>query len=189
MAVVINGTSGITGNTGTLISASTIGVGGATPSASGVGITFPATQSASSDVNTLDDYEQGTFTPDLRFGNSTTGITYTQRGGSYTKIGRLVYFTLRITLSNKGSASGNAQIYGLPFTPTVGDGAGDYSGAYPAYSGNTSGWNVSFAVTIDSGNTYLFLRYNNGTDSAALTQANFTNTTDCIWTGSYQSNV
>jgi hypothetical protein len=153
------------------------------------GITFPATQVTSSDANTLDDYEQGTFTPDLRFGNSTTGITYTQRGGSYTKIGRLVYFTLRMTLSNKGSASGDAQIYGLPFTPTVGDGAGDYSGAYPAYSGNTSGWNVSFAVTIDSGNTYLFLRYNNGTNSAALTQANFTNTTDCIWTGSYQSNV
>jgi len=34
----------------------TIGVGGATASASGAGISFPATQSASSDANTLDDY-------------------------------------------------------------------------------------------------------------------------------------
>jgi hypothetical protein len=37
----------------------TIGVGGATPSTSGSGISFPATQSASSDANTLDDYEEG----------------------------------------------------------------------------------------------------------------------------------
>jgi hypothetical protein len=41
----------------------TISVGNATPSTSGAGITFPATQSASSDANTLDDYEEGTFTP------------------------------------------------------------------------------------------------------------------------------
>ena len=38
--------------------ATTIGVGGATPAASGSGISFPATQSASSDANTLDDYEE-----------------------------------------------------------------------------------------------------------------------------------
>jgi hypothetical protein len=43
----------------------TIGVGDATPSASGAGITFPADQTiigASSDANTLDDYEEGTWT-------------------------------------------------------------------------------------------------------------------------------
>ncbi len=39
-----------------------IGLGGTSPS-SGTGITFPATQSASSDANTLDDYEEGTWTP------------------------------------------------------------------------------------------------------------------------------
>ena len=37
--------------------ATTIGVGGATAAASGAGITFPASQSASSNANTLDDYE------------------------------------------------------------------------------------------------------------------------------------
>ena len=63
MAIVLDGTNGVTTNSGTLISATTIGVGGATPSTSGAGITFPATQSASTDANTLDDYEEGTFTP------------------------------------------------------------------------------------------------------------------------------
>lgn len=38
------------------------GVGNASPAASGAGITFPAAQSDSSDVNTLDDYEEGAWT-------------------------------------------------------------------------------------------------------------------------------
>ena len=44
-----------------------IGVGGATPTSNGSGITFPATQSASTNANTLDDYEEGTWTPVLTF--------------------------------------------------------------------------------------------------------------------------
>ena len=58
-----------TGKVGT-----TLGVGAATPSASGAGITFPATQSASTDANTLDDYEEGTWTP-----NQGSGLTVTNR--------------------------------------------------------------------------------------------------------------
>ena len=54
----------------TIKGGATISVGGATPSASGAGITFPATQSASTDANTLDDYEEGTWTPTV---NSTGG--------------------------------------------------------------------------------------------------------------------
>jgi hypothetical protein len=55
---------------------------------SGVGITFPSSQVASSNANTLDDYEQGTFTPTLggTWTTSPTGL-----GGTYVKIGRQVY--------------------------------------------------------------------------------------------------
>ena len=165
-----------------------LGLGGANPS-SGTGIAFPATQSASSDANTLDDYEEGTWTPDLRFSNNSTGITYIVQLGSYTKIGRMVYFTVRISLTSKGSASGGAQIYGLPFAAKTGNGGGDYSGAYLAYSNSTSGWNVTFQVTIDSGQTYLYLRYTDGSNNQTITNTNFTNSTDCIWTGSYQTNT
>lgn len=94
----------------------TIGVGNTTPSASGSGVSFPATQDPSSDVNTLDDYEEGTWTPVLNFGGGTTGITYTSRVGYYTKIGRVVYIHFDILLSNKGSSTGNGDILGLPFT-------------------------------------------------------------------------
>ena len=88
--MVLDGTNGITTNAGTLLSATTIGVGGTTPSTSGAGISFPATQSASSDANTLDDYEEGTWTPVIE-GTTTSGTaTYVTRNAKYTKVGRQV---------------------------------------------------------------------------------------------------
>jgi hypothetical protein len=84
---------------------------------SGTGITFPATQSASSDANTLDDYEEGTFTPTVTFSGSAVGLTYqtNRRNGRYTKIGNRVYISINVELSNKGSSSGEFNIEGLPF--------------------------------------------------------------------------
>jgi hypothetical protein len=89
---------------------------GGTTTANGIGITFPATQSASSDANTLDDYEEGTFTPTLAFGGGSTGLTYSVNSGTYTKIGRLVTGRFIVGLSNKGSSTGDAVVGGLPFT-------------------------------------------------------------------------
>lgn len=115
MAVVINGTTGVTTPTESV--ATTIGVGGATPSASGAGITFPATQSASTDANTLDDYEEGTWTPTLTFGGASTGITYQTNGrqGTYVKIGKLVTATCYVYTSSTGSETGTMRVAGLPF--------------------------------------------------------------------------
>ena len=79
-------------------------------------IKFPTTQVASADANTLDDYEEGTFTPSLAFGGGSTGITYFDRVANYTKIGRQVYVQMYVALTNKGTDTGNATITGLPFT-------------------------------------------------------------------------
>ena len=90
-----------------------IGLGSATPS-SGIGITFPAAQSASSDANTLDDYEEGTFSPTV-IGYTTAGTaTYARQQGYYTKIGRQVFFNLDIVYS-AGTGAGDLGIAGLPF--------------------------------------------------------------------------
>jgi hypothetical protein len=80
------------------------------------GVIFPATQVASADPNTLDDYEEGTFTPVLSFAGGTTGITYSEQSGKYTKIGRSVTVEIEIALSNKGSSSGRVEIGNLPFS-------------------------------------------------------------------------
>jgi hypothetical protein len=95
---------------GTIKTSSTISVGGATPSTSGAGITFPATQSASSDANTLDDYEEGTWEPTLNNGGTTT---YTTRVGTYRKIGSQVTCWFDVQINSVGSGSGT--LTGLPF--------------------------------------------------------------------------
>ena len=114
MTMVLDGTNGITTNAGTLLSATTIGVGGTTPSTSGAGISFPATQSASSDANTLDDYEEGTWTPVPI--SSSGSITSYSSSGTYVKVGRSVTIFGQFILSNVGTASGGMSINGLPFT-------------------------------------------------------------------------
>ena len=79
------------------------------------GITFPATQSACSDANTLDDYEEGTWTPTI-IGTSSAGTTtYTRQDGTYTKIGRLVTVSAWVSASAT-TGTGSLTIGGLPFS-------------------------------------------------------------------------
>jgi hypothetical protein len=79
----------------------------------GTGITFPATQSASSNANTLDDYEEGTWTPSQGAGLTVTG-TFTS-SGTYTKIGRQVLVNGRLTATTLAT-TGGIMCGGLPFT-------------------------------------------------------------------------
>ena len=91
----------------------TLSLAGAVPVA-GTGVTFPATQSASSDVNTLDDYEEGTFTPTI-IGTSVAGVgTYTIQIGRYTKIGDRVIITVALNWTAH-TGSGSMDIGGFPF--------------------------------------------------------------------------
>jgi hypothetical protein len=100
------------GTTVSTINAYGVGLGTGVPS-SGIGITFPATQSASSDGNTLDDYEEGTFTP------SVSGVTVGTTTGIYIKIGKLVFINMIIPVTS-GSSSGMT-ITNLPFTSWTGN--------------------------------------------------------------------
>jgi hypothetical protein len=78
------------------------------------GITFPATQVAATDVNTLDDYEEGTFTPVI-VGSTSAGVgTYTFQKGTYTKIGNVVTFQIYIGWSAH-TGTGDLTIGTLPF--------------------------------------------------------------------------
>ena len=133
------------------------------------GLAFPATQVSSSDVNTLDDYEEGTWTPTLTFGGGATGITYATQSGKYTKVGNLVYVTCRLELSNKGSSTGAALIGGLPFT--VGDGWTENT-TVDAPVG-AAGFPAGNYVLGNSTSVYLFTNAR-----TQLTDTAFTNTTD-----------
>jgi hypothetical protein len=107
-APAVAGTNTITlpATTGTAV------VTGTTPTLNGV--TFPATQVASADANTLDDYEEGTWTPTAA--SQGGSITSYSANGSYVKIGKTVFVRAEITITNVGTASGRIDGGGLPFT-------------------------------------------------------------------------
>jgi len=72
-------------------------------------------------ADTLDDYEEGTFTPVITAQSGTLGSqTYDMQVGQYKKIGNVVFFNLDVKLASLGSYSGRVIIDGLPFTSAEG---------------------------------------------------------------------
>lgn len=143
-------------------------------------IIFPASANLSANANTLDDYEEGTFTPALKFGGATTGITYGTQIGRYQKIGRVVSWTIAIILTSKGSATGAATITGLPFTVLN----------LTNLLGPSTWYRVNWATTptltpITAYNTTtVFVRSAGGTDMA---DTDFNNTSELYFQGSYET--
>lgn len=120
-------------------------------------VIFPATQVPSADVNALDDYEEGTFTPTI-VGTSTAGAgTYTLQNGYYTKIGRLVTFQCAVAISAH-TGTGNISFGGLPFAAT-----GDTN----AQASATIGYVANLAVTAAS---YPFCTKNTSDSTLAINQ-------------------
>lgn len=73
-------------------------------------IAFPATQNPSADANTLDDYEEGTWTPVV--GGT---ATYTAQAGTYTKIGNRIHILGHLNVNVIGTGSPNT-VSGFPFS-------------------------------------------------------------------------
>ena len=146
-------------------------------------LAFPATAIASGNANTLDDYEEGTWSPALQFGGSAPGIETTLTRATYAKIGRVVYFECLFRMTSKGAQTGGATIAGLPFTLASG-------GCDAAV---TLGWlkNITFdgfpSGQIGLNTTYVVLY--ESTDSGTLTQltnAEFADNSQFNITGHYE---
>ena len=108
------------------------------------GITFPATQVACSDPNTLDDYEEGTWTPTLTLDGTSHSYTYFCR--KYTKIGRQVTVSFGFGVTGVTSQSAGAlSIDGLPFSvETIGSSASYENGVSAMLTERMSGyWNTT----------------------------------------------
>ena len=146
-----------------------IGVGLTIPTTSGHGITFPATQSASSDANTLDDYEEGTFTPTI---SGWTG-TYAVQVGNYTKIGNMVFWNGRVgTNGGTGTFTANYPTLNTPFTlPATSQ--SNYGTLYFGGPGFTPGASFISVGTADQNNTTSFFiniqKVNGGIDNLVAT--------------------
>ena len=99
-------------------------------------LSFPATQNASSDANTLDDYEEGTYTPTVTCSSSgdfTLNSSFDAAG--YIKTGARVHTQGYITITADNSCSGVLKI-SIPFTRASLTDAADYSAGTALLSGH-----------------------------------------------------
>ena len=139
------------GGTRMTLNANGLGVG-VTPSAGkgalqlSSGINFPATQVASSDPNTLDDYEEGTWTGTLT-GSTTNPTTPVTATGRYTKIGRQVSIQIHFSNVDTTGASGQIKVTGSPFSSNSSVGStgaimmssiGSFTGSPTAFIGTST---------------------------------------------------
>jgi hypothetical protein len=119
------------------------------------GVQFPATQSASADANTLDDYEEGTWTPNLI---ATSGsITAQTTTGTYVKVGKSVIVQINISSITVGASTALA-INNLPFT--VNSTGGSSNGTGVAREDKATGL-LWFLNTTTNSNTANLFRYDN----------------------------
>ena len=138
---------------------------------------FPATQNASSDANTLDDYEEGTWTPVV--GGT---ATYTTQVGAYTKIGRQVNFRGRLKINVIGTGSA-AVISGMPFTAEAG--AGKESTISIGYWATLASTYTYLSALVDQGGSTLSF-YGATAAAASLVSASpFQNGAEVIFSGHY----
>lgn len=118
----------------------------ATLSLTGGQIAFPGTQVASAGANTLDDYEEGTWTPVIGGSGGTSGQAYTTQTGTYVKVGQLVWASYIVHISTEGTITGDAQIQGLPFTVSSTMPAADMQAANPVrWRDLATSWAAVFA--------------------------------------------
>jgi hypothetical protein len=143
----------------------------------GKGIDFSADPAAAGMTSELfDDYEEGTWTPNVYGDGGSAGAVAFTSSGKYTKVGRQVTITATVAFTNLGSWTGRVGISGVPFT----GGADTYFGGFGGANTNigavttTSPWiggisttGVHFAVTS---------ALSGGMDSVRFTQLTSTST-------------
>ena len=159
-----------------------VALGNVVMGTSGKGIDFSAVTggTGTATANVLSDYEEGTFTPTLTFGGASVGMIGTF-SGRYTKVGRAVTVSGLITITTRGTSTGNATIGGLPFTSA----AGDYVAASLRLA--SISFTDAFQGYVSQSSTAIVLEQitNAGTESA-LTHSNFSvGSSFLIWNCTY----
>jgi len=120
-----------------------------------------------------------TWTPTITFGGASTGVAYGTQLGYCVRIGPLFFLRARIVLTAKGSATGAASIGGLPLT--VSSTAGH--GLRVNYFANMASIVDGIFTLMSSSEAVASLYMGNAATAAALTEANFTNTSRIDFSG------
>ena len=148
-------------------------------------IKFPAAQNASTNAQTLDDYQENSLATALGFGGSNAGMSAgaTAVNTTYiTKIGNVVMINMESTITAKGSSTGDAAI-ALPVTANA---SGD--AIIPIWFENMASGLTSMMGRIEgASNTLKLFKRDTDGEYTACTEADFTNTSHLIGSGTYRS--
>lgn len=141
--------------------------------ANGGQIQFPAVQLPSANPNTLDDYEEGAWTPAWTFAGG-GAPTYSLQQGTYTKVGRFIALHFRTIFTNLGGAAGQATMQGVFPHAFVG-----FANGSIVFYANMAG--LGGSITWFAGSpTQMVPVTGLAAGTAAITALNFTNTSDLI---------
>ena len=171
--LIVNGNGNVTTGLGVL-------------TVSGGRIAFPATANLSAGANTLDDYEEGTWTPTFTATTTNPTVTYDAavRYGVYVKIGKTVFISGTVVITALTAAgSGNLQISGLPFTAS--------SGTTGGYGSLALGYKASWTTTtpgtayVQASTAYVALA--NEAMTATITTANLSAASYVMFSGFYNT--
>ena len=110
-------------------------------------------------ANTLDDYEEGTFTPALDSSNSDfSSLGYSHQNGFYTKVGRMVHAHAQIIVNTTPSgSSGDLRVTGFPFAASSSAQHLGRVGFYNNFTAQTDQSSVS--IDIDGAATFATVRF------------------------------
>ena len=119
------------------------------------GLAMPASQSASGDANTLDDYEEGTYAPSLTgTSGAPSGVGFHTRSGLYTIIGKMINVMIHVNLASWSSGPAGNIYVSLPSNVNS-----SYSCANPiGYMANWSKYPTGSICSADSDRMYLYTR-------------------------------
>jgi len=165
-APAVAGTTTLTlpATSGTVVTKDTNGI------ASVNGIQFPATAVPSADANTLDDYEEGSWTPSITGSVSNPTVGYVGRSGFYIKIGKFVWCYFDVLLSSTSGGSGTIVLSGLPFSSNGGSAIISYAQSFTSFAprgGLLSGQSVLLTIQ-DSATTQGYSSIGQLTNSSYL---------------------
>jgi hypothetical protein len=128
-------------------------------------------------ANLLDDYEEGTWTPNVTFAGGTTGITYAGRAGFYRKIGNTVFIAFWFEFTNKGSSSGAMQVNNIPFST---------QSSFIRFRINVGYFNVNAAPRdVQLGNATNTMTFKKGSETDNFNDTDATNTSQIYVSGFY----
>ena len=106
-------------------------------------------------ANTLDDYEEGTWTPTLPNGGTATKVDQ----HLYTKVGNTVTVTGHVSFSGVPDDSANFQIAGLPFNS-----AGTYQAGSIGFVGSAN--LPDLLLVLDNDSDYFYFHISSGITSS-----------------------